>query len=138
MALTVDSAEKTCAIDTEASLVNVRSRVRAAATDLGFGIVEQTKVVTAASELARNILRYAERGRMTVTEVGDGVRRGLRVEFEDNGPGIEDLELAMRDGYSTGDSMGIGLPGAKRLVDDLDIDTEPGRGTLVVITTWAS
>jgi serine/threonine-protein kinase RsbT len=95
-------------------------------------------VVTAASELARNVLRYAGFGRVVVEALTNGDRRGLRATFEDNGPGIEDVELALRDGYSTGDSLGIGLPGAKRLVDDLVIDSAPGRGTTVVITTWDS
>jgi serine/threonine-protein kinase RsbT len=138
MALAIDSPDTVCAIDSEASLVTVRSRVRATAVDMGFGIVDQTKLVTAASELARNVLRYAARGRMVAEGLTDGDRRGVRVIFEDNGPGIADVELALRDGYSTGDSLGIGLPGAKRLVDDLTIDSSPGRGTTVVITTWAS
>ena len=138
MVLAIDIPDTVCTIDTEASLVTVRSRVRATAVDMGFGIVEQTKLVTAASELARNVLRYAGRGRMVVEELADHDRRGVRVTFEDDGPGIEDVELALRDGYSTGDSLGIGLPGAKRLVDDLTIDSAPGRGTTVVITTWDS
>jgi serine/threonine-protein kinase RsbT len=138
MVLTIDSPETVCSIDTEGSLVTVRSRVRAAAVEMGFGIVEQTKLVTAASELARNVLRYAGQGRMILEVLAYNDRRGVRVTFEDNGPGIEDVELALRDGYSTGDSLGIGLPGAKRLVDDLTIDSAPGRGTTVVITTWDS
>jgi len=138
MVLVIDTSEAVCSIDTEASLVTVRSRVRATAVELGFGIVEQTKLVTAASELTRNVLRYAARGRMTVEELDGGDRRGIRLTFEDNGPGIENVELALRDGYSTGDSLGIGLPGAKRLVDELTIDSVPGRGTTVVITTWDS
>ena len=136
MVLALDSPDTVCSIDTEASLVNVRSRVRASAVQLGFGIVDQTKLVTAASELARNVLRYAVGGRMAVEELTDGQHRGLRVTFADDGPGIPDIELALRDGYSTGDSLGIGLPGAKRLVDDLTIDSALGRGTTVVITTW--
>ncbi|SRR5581483_4713618 len=138
MVLTIDSPDTVCSIDTEASLVTVRSRVRATAVDLGFGIVEQTKLVTAASELARNVLRYAERGEMIVEVLENSDRRGIRVTFADDGPGIANVELALRDGYSTGDSLGIGLPGAKRLVDDLTIDSALGRGTTVVITTWAS
>ena len=138
MVLTADSPDTVCSIDTEASLVTVRSRVRATAVQLGFGIVDQTKLVTAASELARNVLRYAEGGRMVVDELHDGQRHGIRVTFQDDGPGIPDLELALRDGYSTGESLGIGLPGAKRLVDDLTIDSALGRVTTVVITTWRS
>jgi len=138
MVLVVDSPDTVCTIDTEASLVTVRSRVRATAVDLGFGIVDQTKLVTAASELARNVLRYAESGEMIIEVLENSDRRGVRVTFADNGPGIANVELALRDGYSTGDSLGIGLPGAKRLVDDLTIDSVLGRGTTVVITTWAS
>ena len=138
MVLVIDSPDTLCIIDTEASLVTVRSRVRATAVQQGFGIVDQTKLVTAASELARNVLRYAERGRMVVEELSDGQRRGVRVTFEDDGPGIANLDLALSDGYSTGDSLGIGLPGAKRLVDELIIDSGLGRGTTVVITTWGS
>src|SRR5438270_12007529 len=138
MVLAIDTSDAVCSIDTEASLVTVRSRVRATAVQQGFGIVDQTKLVTAASELARNVLRYAARGRVAVQELSDGPRRGVRVTFEDDGPGIPDLELALRDGYSTGESLGIGLPGAKRLVDELTIDSVLGRGTTVVITTWLS
>ena len=138
MALTIESPETVCSIDSEASLVTVRGRVRATAVQLGFGIVDQTKLVTAASELARNVFRYAGSGRMIIEELDDSDRRGIRVTFEDNGPGIDDVELALRDGYSTGDSLGIGLPGAKRLVDELTIDSRPGEGTTVVITAWDS
>jgi len=136
--LAIESPESVCSIDSEASLVTVRARVRATAVDLGFGIVDQTKLVTAASELARNVLRYAQRGRMIIEELDNGDRRGVRVTFEDSGPGIADVELALRDGYTTGDSLGIGLPGAKRLVDELTIDSRPGQGTTVVITAWDS
>src|SRR6266508_1462930 len=100
-----------CEIDTEGSLLTVRANLRAAAVELGFGIVSQTKLVTAASELARNILRYAGRGTL-------------------------DLELALQDGYSTTDSMGVGLSGARRLVDDFHIESELGKGTRVEITVW--
>lgn len=138
MVLTIESPETVCSIDSEASLVTVRGRVRAAAVELGFGIVDQTKLVTAASELARNVFRYAGSGRMIIEELDDADRRGVRVTFADDGPGIADVDLALRDGYSTGDSLGIGLPGAKRLVDELTIDSRPGEGTTVVITAWAS
>ena len=138
MALTIESPETVCSIDSEASLVTVRGRVRATAVQLGFGIVDQTKLVTAASELARNVFRYAGTGRMIIEELDDDDRRGIRVTFADDGPGIDDVELALRDGYSTGDSLGIGLPGAKRLVDELTIDSRPGQGTTVVITAWDS
>jgi len=126
-----------CKIATEASLLAVRASLRAAATELGFGIVGQTKLITAASELARNVLRYAGRGVMTIERVQHGGRVGLRARFEDEGPGIADLELAMQDGYSTYNSMGVGLSGARRLVDDFRIESELGAGTVVEITMWA-
>ena len=125
-----------CEISAEVSLLAVRASLRAAATELSFGIVGQTKLITAASELARNILRYAARGTMVVERVHDAARAGLRVRFEDRGPGIEDLDLALQDGHSTGDSMGVGLPGARRLVDEFHIESERGRGTVVEITVW--
>src|SRR5437762_913583 len=99
MVLAIDSPEAVCSIDTEASLVTVRARVRASAVEMGFGIVAQTKLVTATSELARNVLRYAGRGRMVVEELNNSDHRGIRVTFEDDGPGIDDVELALRDGY---------------------------------------
>jgi len=125
-----------CEIDTEGSLLTVRANLRAAAVELGFGIVSQTKLVTAASELARNILRYAGRGTVVMEPVQDGRRIGLRARFDDSGPGILDLELALQDGYSTTDSMGVGLSGARRLVDDFHIESELGKGTRVEITVW--
>jgi len=136
VATSVVATDAVCAIDSEASLLEVRAGVRAAAASIGFGLVEQTKVVTAASELARNILRYAGRGCMVIERVRAGSRVGLRARFEDEGPGIDDVELALQDGFSSGDSLGLGLPGAKRLVDDLQIDSVPGRGTVVVATMW--
>jgi serine/threonine-protein kinase RsbT len=126
------------AIRSDQDVVRVRQFVRTLAVAVKLSLVDQTKLVTAASELARNVLRYAHRGHMFVEPLTHGERGGVRVTFEDEGPGIEDVELALRDGYSTGDSLGIGLPGAKRLVDDLSIASAPGRGTTVVITTWDS
>jgi serine/threonine-protein kinase RsbT len=139
MTLRTEVAETstTCEITAETSLLAVRASLRAAATELRFGIVGQTKLITAASELARNILRYAARGTMVIERVREGGRAGLRVRFEDRGPGIGDLDLALEDGYSTSDSMGVGLPGARRLVDEFEIDSERGRGTVVVITVWS-
>ncbi len=117
-------------------VVLARQRVRVRAAELGFNLVDQTKIVTAASELARNMVDYGGGGEVTLEEVTNGVRRGLRVIFEDHGPGIPDVELAMRDGYTTGDGLGMGLGGAKRLVNDFDIDSRPGEGTRIVITRW--
>jgi len=126
-----------CEIATEASLLAVRASLRTAAAELGFGIVGQTKLITAASELTRNILRYAGRGTMVIERVQDGGRVGLRARFADNGAGIADIELALQDGYSTNNSMGVGLSGARRLVDDFHIESELGKGTVVEITAWA-
>lgn len=98
--------------------------------------MDQTKIVTAASELARNTLMHGGGGRAVLEIVGDGVRRGLRLVFEDEGPGIADIALAMKDGYSTGGGLGLGLSGAKRLSNEFAISSTPGRGTTVVITRW--
>lgn len=125
-----------CEITAEGSLLAVRASLRATAIELGFGVVAQTKFITAASELARNVLRYAGRGTMVVERLQDGRRAGLRARFDDKGPGIADLELALQDGYSTSNGMGVGLPGARRLVDNFHIESEPGEGTVVEITAW--
>ncbi|AYN37826.1 anti-sigma regulatory factor [Streptomyces dangxiongensis] len=125
-------------IDSDADLSRVRQRVRQAAADLGFRLVPQTKLVTAASELARNTLVHGGGGHMEMTLLGDGARRGLRLSFVDTGPGIPDVERAMTDGYSTGGGLGLGLGGARRLVREFALDTRPGRGTTVTITDWAT
>ena len=134
---TLTAAPTVCEITAETSLLAVRASLRAAAIELGFGIVGQTKLITAASELARNILRYAGQGSMTIEQVQDGGRVGLRVRFDDQGAGIADLELALQDGYSTSNSLGVGLSGARRLVDDFQIQSEPGKGTTVQIVAWS-
>jgi serine/threonine-protein kinase RsbT len=125
-------------INSEADLLRVRQLLRERAREAGFGLVDQTKVVTAGSELARNILKYAGRsgGQMQLQLVERDRRRGLRATFADLGPGIADLGLAMKDGYSSSGSMGLGLPGAKRLVDDFHIESALGRGTTVTIVKW--
>ncbi|HKP84704.1 MAG TPA: ATP-binding protein [Blastocatellia bacterium] len=117
-------------------LVRVRGRTREAAIAMGFGRTDQVRVVTAVSELARNILRYAEKGLVEISRVKEDGRIGLRVKFQDGGPGIADIKLAMEDGYTTGGGLGKGLPGAKRLVDDFEIESEIGKGTVVTITKW--
>ena len=126
------------AIAAEPDLLRVRTVLRQHAVHAGFGLVDQTKLVTAGSELARNILRYAggARADLRVEAVESNGRVGLRATFTDQGPGIADLEAALGDGYSTGGTLGLGLPGARRLVDDFDITTAPGQGTCVVITKW--
>jgi serine/threonine-protein kinase RsbT len=130
-------SETVCEIAGESSMLAVRAIMRAAAADLGLGLVTQTKVVTAASELARNILRYATEGTMVVDRIQERGRVGLRATFEDRGPGIPDIDLAMQDGFSSGDGLGVGMPGARRLVDGFRVESEPGKGTRVEITVWA-
>jgi serine/threonine-protein kinase RsbT len=103
---------------------------------VGFSLVDQTKLVTAASELARNTLIYGGGGTVLVELVGNGVRRGVRLTFEDQGPGIPDVTLALKDGYTSGQGLGLGLGGARRLVNDFTIDSAPGSGTRVMIARW--
>ena len=116
-------------------VVIVRQQVRQRAVDLGFSLVEQTKIITAASELARNTIQHGGGGQALIETINDGVRRGLRLTFEDRGPGIQNIELAMRDGYSTQGGLGLGLSGAKRLSNEFAISSN-GEGTRVVITRW--
>jgi serine/threonine-protein kinase RsbT len=125
-------------VDSEADLIHVRQLLRVEAVRAGLGLVDQTKLVTAGSELARNILVYAtgSRGEVTVERASDGERQGVRAAFSDEGPGIEDVEAAMRDGFSTRGSLGLGLPGSKRLVDELTITSAKGSGTRVTIVKW--
>jgi serine/threonine-protein kinase RsbT len=117
-------------------VVRVRQAVRDAAVELGFSIVDQTKVVTAASELARNTYTYGGGGRFELELVSNGSRHGLRLVFEDHGPGIADVEQALRDGFTTGSGLGIGLGGARRLVNEFQIESKPGEGTRIVATRW--
>ncbi len=120
----------------DADVVQIRHEVRSRAVELGFGLVDQTKIVTAASELARNALVHGGGGAMLMEALNDGLRKGLRLTFEDHGPGIPDLELAMKDGYSTGSGLGLGLSGAKRLSNEFELRSAPGEGTRVTITRW--
>lgn len=117
-------------------VVRLRSEVRQQCIELGLSLVEQTKVVTAASELARNTLRHGGGGEARVQIVNSGGARGVSIAFSDHGPGIADIALALTDGYTSGGGLGLGLGGAKRLVDDFTIETEIGRGTTVTITKW--
>lgn len=123
-------------VTTESDVVKVRQAVRALAVEIKLSLVDQTKVVTAASELGRNLLIYGGGGEVRLELIQEGARRGLRVVFEDHGPGIPDLELAMKDGYTTGSGMGLGLGGAKRLVNDFDLYSKVGEGTRITITKW--
>ncbi|GGS08868.1 anti-sigma regulatory factor [Streptomyces humidus] len=125
-------------IRSDLDLVWVRQHVRQAAAAVGFGLVEQTKLVTAASELARNTLVYGGGGEVATERVQDGRgTHGLRLTFTDRGPGIPDLEQALSDGYTSGDGLGLGLGGARRLVHEFAIDSAPGSGTTVTVTSWA-
>jgi serine/threonine-protein kinase RsbT len=117
-------------------IVKVRHRVRDCAVDMGFSLVDQTKLVTAASELARNTLVYGLGGTMLVERVANDTRRGLRLTFEDHGPGIPDVQLALKDGFTTSSGLGLGLSGARRLSQDFQIESTPGKGTRVVIARW--
>ena len=117
-------------------VVIVRQAVRQRAVEIGLSLVEQTKIVTAASELGRNTIQHGGGGRATLEVVSDGARLGIRISFEDKGPGIADVALAMKDGYSTAGGLGLGLSGAKRLSNEFSIVSNPGTGTRVVITRW--
>lgn len=123
-------------IRTPDDVVRVRQEVRARAIALGFGLVDQTKIVTAASELARNTLDYGGGGSVVLETVARGPRKGLRLVFADQGPGIPDIGQALRDGYTTGKGLGLGLGGAKRLSNEFDIHCPPGEGTRVSIVRW--
>lgn len=127
---------ETTAVRSSADVVSVRHLVRRWAVELGFTLVEQTKIVTAASELARNMIDYGGGGTLLLESLDDGIRKGLRLVFEDKGPGIADIQAALRDGHTTGSGMGLGLGGAKRLSNEFVIRSAPGEGTRVAITRW--
>jgi len=117
-------------------VVRARQAVRAWAVELGFSLVDQTKLVTAASELARNTVVYGGGGTLRMEVLEDGARSGLRLVFEDAGPGIPDLERALKDGYTTGGGLGLGLGGARRLVNEFAIHSAPGEGTRITVVKW--
>jgi len=117
-------------------VVRVRQAVRAHAVAAGFSLVDQTKIVTAASEVGRNTVDYGGGGTLRIEVLRDGQRKGVRLTFTDQGPGITDLALAMKDGYSTGNGLGLGLSGAKRLCNEFDIKSTPGQGTTVTLGRW--
>ncbi len=123
-------------IATSNDVVIARQRVRQWAVDLRFSLVDQTKLVTAASELARNALDHGKGGAMTVEALANGLRSGLRMIFEDKGPGIADIDQALKDGFTTGGGMGLGLGGSKRLVNEFNIESEVGKGTRVTAVRW--
>ena len=128
--------EQNYPVTTEQDVVRVRQLVRDWASQARFSLVDQTKLVTAASELARNMVIYGGGGSAVLQVLSEGIRTGVRVSFVDQGPGIADVELAMRDGYTTGSGLGLGLGGAKRLVNEFQIESKPGTGTKITITRW--
>ena len=127
---------ETISVGASGDIVGVRHAVRRQAVKINLSLVDQTKIVTAASELARNMLVYGGGGEVTLEVLEQGIRRGLRVHFADSGPGIPDIELALRDGFTSGNGMGLGLGGAKRLVNEFHIESAVGKGTRVTIIRW--
>lgn len=127
---------ETLPIKTAQHVVVVRQRVRAATLESGFGLIDQTKVITAASELARNTLDYGQGGDLTIETLQDGSKKGVRLTFEDQGPGIPDMALALTDGWTSGNGLGMGLTGARRLMSEFEIDSVVGKGTRIVVTKW--
>ena len=123
-------------IRSQEDIVRVRQATRERAVAQGFSLVDQTKIVTAASELARNTLDYGGGGEVTIEVVYEGARKGVRLVFVDQGPGIPDVEMALKDGYTTGGGLGLGLSGARRLCNEFSIESKPGEGTRVAITRW--
>jgi serine/threonine-protein kinase RsbT len=123
-------------INSPEDVVRVRQGTRERALMQGFTLVDQTKIVTAASELARNTLEYGGGGEVAIEMLNDGARKGVRLTFTDRGPGIPDIELALKDGYSTAGGLGLGLSGARRLSNEFSIESQPGEGTRVAITRW--
>jgi serine/threonine-protein kinase RsbT len=128
--------EETLGVHSDEDVVRIRQVTRRWAVDLGFSLVDQTKIVTAASELARNTFVHGGGGVTLIEDLEEGARRGLRLTFEDKGPGIADVPQALRDGYTTGSGLGLGLGGARRLSSEFDITSAPGQGTRVRITRW--
>ena len=123
-------------LETQEDIVRVRQQARQWAVQLGFSLVDQTKIVTAASELARNTILHGRGGTARLEALEDNGRRGLRLTFADKGPGIADIRLALEDGYTTAGGLGLGLGGARRLMNEFSIDSRPGAGTTVSITRW--
>lgn len=128
--------DETCELRSELDIVKARQTVRRLAQAARFSIVDQTKIVTAASELARNTVLHGKGGTMLMNVLNEDTRVGVRLSFVDRGDGIEDVELAMKDGWTTANGLGLGLSGAKRLSSEFKIDTAPGRGTTVTIVRW--
>ena len=132
------SAEAHVPIASDADVVAARQLGRSMASELGFGSTDLTRIATAISEIARNIVQYAIRGEITLRQVRDAGREGLLVVAEDHGPGIPDLPRALQDGFTSGGGLGLGLPGSRRLMDDFAIESEVGKGTRVTMRKWKS
>ena len=130
------SKRETLEIRSSADIVHVRQQVRTWAVEIGFDLVDQTKIVTAASELARNTVDYGKGGTVILETLQSGSRKGLRLIFEDKGPGIPDIKLAMTDGYTSGQGLGLGLSGSKRLMHEFEIVSKVGKGTKITIVRW--
>ena len=128
--------QETVPIASSSDVVLARQKVRQWAIEMKFTLVDQTKLVTAASELARNALEHGKGGQMVIEQVENSIKNGLKLVFEDRGPGISDVDTALRDGFTTGGGMGLGLGGSKRLVNDFQIESEPGKGTRVTVVRW--
>jgi serine/threonine-protein kinase RsbT len=131
-----EARRETLPLKTSNDVVLARQKVRQWSIELRFTLVDQTKLVTAASELARNALDHGRGGSMTIEQSGVGGRVGLRLTFEDQGPGIPDIEMALKDGFTTGNGMGLGLGGSKRLVNEFAIESTPGKGTRITVVRW--
>lgn len=127
---------QTCQLRDEDGVIDSRAAIKMQSVDIGFTAINQTKIVTAASELARNVLEHGLGGHVEIYKVTSLDGPGIKLCFIDSGPGIENLELALTDGYTSKNGLGLGLTGSRRLMDDFDIRTEPGRGTTVVVTKW--
>jgi serine/threonine-protein kinase RsbT len=127
---------ETVEIKTGEDIVSARKKVRTGMIELGFTLIDQTKMVTAASELARNTIDYGKGGTMRIEHLVNGERIGIRLIFLDHGPGIPDIQQALKDGFTTGSGLGLGLGGSKRLVNEFDIRSEPGKGTQITVTRW--
>ncbi len=128
--------DETMPVRTSDDVVRVRQAVRARAVGAGFSLVDQTKIVTAASEIARNTVDYGGGGTARIEVLRNGQRHGVRLTFTDQGPGIADLTMALKDGYTTGSGLGLGLSGAKRLCNEFDVRSAPGQGTVVTLARW--
>ena len=129
-------ATRSVVIKSESDIVTVRKAVRDAAESLGFGITDVTRIVTAASALARNVFLHAGSGVMQWRELDSGSSVGIELKFEDNGPGIANIKQAMKAGYSTSGGLGLGLCGTKRLIDEMEINSQVGKGTTVIVRKW--